>query len=82
VRDEHAALATAVDALIAPASPDPAPLWPGDLPGEPPAAWLTGNPVFNTPSSLLGAPTATVPLMGVGGLPVGVQIMGQPTKSS
>ncbi len=78
VRGEHAALATAVDALIAPASSGPAPLWPGDVPGEPLAAWPTGSPVFNTPSSLLGAPAVTVPMMAVGGLPVGVQVMGQP----
>jgi Asp-tRNA(Asn)/Glu-tRNA(Gln) amidotransferase A subunit family amidase len=33
--------------------------------------------VFNAPSSMLFAPVVTVPLMSVGGLPVGVQIMGQ-----
>ncbi|MCO6417684.1 amidase [Siccirubricoccus sp. KC 17139] len=38
----------------------------------------TGLPAFNAPSSVLGAPAITVPLMAVGGLPVGVQVMGQP----
>jgi Asp-tRNA(Asn)/Glu-tRNA(Gln) amidotransferase A subunit family amidase len=78
VRDEHAALASTVDAFIAPSSPGPAPLWSGDVPGKPLAPWPTGDPVFNTPSSLLGAPAVTVPLMSVHGLPVGVQVMGQP----
>src|SRR3546814_19334282 len=37
----------------------------------------TGDFVFNAPSSMLFAPVVTVPLMSVGGLPVGVQVMGQ-----
>ena len=35
LRARHAALAPLVDALIAPASPGPAPLWAGDVPGKP-----------------------------------------------
>ena len=38
----------------------------------------TGNAIFNYPSSSLGAPAVTVPLLAVSGMPVGVQIMGQP----
>jgi Asp-tRNA(Asn)/Glu-tRNA(Gln) amidotransferase A subunit family amidase len=38
----------------------------------------TGLPAFNAPSSVLGAPAITIPLLAVGGLPVGVQVMGQP----
>ena len=67
-----------VDAFIAPASPGPAPLWAGDAPGEPLADRPTGDSVFNTPSSALGAPAVTVPLTNVDGLPMGVQVMGQP----
>jgi len=78
VRGVHAALATDVDALLAPASPGPAPLWSGDVPGQPLAPRPTGDAVFNTPSSLLGAPVVTVPLMAVNDMPVGIQIMGQP----
>lgn len=78
VRREHAALASDVDVMVSLASPGPAPLWPGDVPGEPLAPWPTGDAVFNTPSSLLGAPVVTVPLLTVSGLPVGVQVMGQP----
>ncbi len=78
IRDMHAALATGVDALLAPASPGPAPLWSGDVPGQPLAPRPTGDAVFNTPSSLLGAPVVTVPLMAVNNMPVELQIMGQP----
>ena len=37
----------------------------------------TGDPTYNAASSILGAPTVTVPVMAVAGLPVGVQVMGQ-----
>ena len=73
----HAALAPLADAVVALACPGPAPLWPGDRPGEPLAPRPTGDFVFNAPSSLLFAPAVTVPLMSVGGMPVGVQVMGQ-----
>ena len=78
LRDHHGALAERVDAMIAPASPGPAPLWPGDIPGRPLAPRPTGDPVFNYPSSLLGAPVVTSPLAAVRGLPMGIQLMGQP----
>lgn len=77
MRARHAVLAPLVDAMIAPASPGPAPVWLGEQPGQPPAARPTGDAVFNTPSSGLGAPVVTVPLMAVRGLPMGIQIMGQ-----
>ena len=78
VRARHAALTPLADALIAPASPGPAPIWLGDGPGQAPKARPTGDAVFNTPSSGLGAPVVTVPLTAVGGLPMGIQVMGQP----
>lgn len=78
VRARHAALAPVVDALIAPASPGPAPLWAGDVSGQPLKARPTGDAVFNTPSSGLGAPAVTVPLCAVGGMPMGIQVMAQP----
>jgi Asp-tRNA(Asn)/Glu-tRNA(Gln) amidotransferase A subunit family amidase len=37
----------------------------------------TGLPAFNAATSVLGAPTITLPLMAVDGLPVGVQLIGQ-----
>ena len=44
---------------------------------EPLVARPTGDFVFSAPSSMLFAPAVTVPLLAVGGLPVGVQVMGQ-----
>lgn len=76
-RVAHATLAPLADAVITLACLGPAPLWQGDIPGEPLAPRPTGDAVFNYPSSMIGAPVVTVPLMGVGGLPVGLQIMGQ-----
>lgn len=78
VRRRHEALAPLVDAVIAPASPGPAPLWTGDVPGQPQVKRPTGDAVYNTPSSALGAPVVTVPMTSVGGMPMGIQVMGQP----
>ena len=73
----HQALAPLADAVIMLSCPGPAPLWSGDVPGQPLAPRPTGDSVFNTPSSMLQAPAVTLPLMSVGGMPVGVQLMGQ-----
>lgn len=71
-------LATVVDAVVAPTSTGPAPERSGGAGAEPADRWPTGDPVFSTPSSLLGAPAVNVPLMAVDGLPFGLQVMGQP----
>ena len=73
----HAAVAQLADAAITLSCPGPAPIWSGDVPGQPLASRPTGDFVFNAPSSMLFAPVVTVPLMSVGGMPVGVQLMGQ-----
>ena len=73
----HAAVGPLADAAIMLSCPGPATPWSGDVPGQPLAPRPTGDYVFNAPSSLLFAPAVTMPLMAVGGLPVGVQIMGQ-----
>ena len=65
-----------VDGALMLSCPGPAHVWSGDRPGEPPMARPTGNAVFNTPASILFAPAVSMPLMAVGGLPVGVQAMG------
>jgi Asp-tRNA(Asn)/Glu-tRNA(Gln) amidotransferase A subunit family amidase len=78
LRNRYGRLADRIDAMIAPASPGPAPLWPGDTPGQPLLPRPTGDPVFNYPSSLLGAPVVTSPWTSVRGLPMGIQLMGQP----
>ena len=74
--------APVADACITLSCPGPAPLWSGDKPGEPLAPRPTGDPIFNFPSSMLFAPVVTLPLMGVGGMPVGVQLMGQPHEDA
>ncbi len=76
-QQRHAAIAPLADAVIMLSCPGPAPLWPGDVPGQPLAPRPTGDSVFNMPSSMLFAPAVTVPLMSVGAMPVGVQLMGQ-----
>src|SRR5215471_3458416 len=73
----HAAIGPLADATITLSCPGPAPIWSGDKPGQPLAPRPTGDSVFNTPSSMLHAPCVTMPLLGVGGMPVGVQLMGQ-----
>jgi Asp-tRNA(Asn)/Glu-tRNA(Gln) amidotransferase A subunit family amidase len=69
----HARIAPLADAAITLACPGPAPQWSNAASNPRP----TGDPVFNYPSSMLFAPAVTVPMMGVGGMPVGVQLMGQ-----
>lgn len=73
----HATMAPLADAAITLACPGPAPVWAGDVPGQPLAPRPTGDFVFNAPSSMLFAPVVTLPLMSVGGMPVGLQLMGQ-----
>lgn len=40
----------------------------------------TGNPVFNTPTSMLLVPVVAVPFLAVDGMPVGIQLFGSPHK--
>ncbi|MBP0493260.1 amidase [Pararoseomonas indoligenes] len=78
MRRALADLAPLGDALIAPASPGPAPVWEGDRPGQPLAPRPTGDIVYNAATSALGVPCVTVPMTAVRGLPMGVQIIGHP----
>jgi Asp-tRNA(Asn)/Glu-tRNA(Gln) amidotransferase A subunit family amidase len=73
----YSAVAPLADAVITLSSPGPAPLWAGDQPGKPLSLRPTGDPVFNFPSSMLFAPSVTMPLMAVHGMPLGAQLMGQ-----
>jgi Asp-tRNA(Asn)/Glu-tRNA(Gln) amidotransferase A subunit family amidase len=72
-----ARIAPMADAVISLACPGPAPAWTGDVPGQPLAPRPTGDIAFNAPSSMLFAPAVTMPLLAVGGMPVGVQVVGQ-----
>ena len=78
IRARHAALAPLVDAIIAPASPGVAPFWTPDESSQPLAKRPTDDAVYNTPSSALDAPVVTSPMTAIGGMPVGVQLLGQP----
>ncbi len=73
----HERLSSEVDAMITLSCPGPAPLWPGDVPGQPLARRPTGDAIFNYATSMLFAPAVSVPMLAVGGLPVGVQFVGQ-----
>ena len=49
-----------------------------DSPGPAPRGLgSTGDSVFNSPTSILGAPAVTVPMLANEGMPVGIQIVGQ-----
>jgi Asp-tRNA(Asn)/Glu-tRNA(Gln) amidotransferase A subunit family amidase len=71
-RRRLAAIAPLGDALLSLSSPGPAPIH------DPDAARPTGDAVFNYPSSSLRAPAVTIPLLAIGGMPCGIQVMGQP----
>ena len=72
----HEDIGPAADAAISLSCPGPAPLWSGDVADAPLVRRPTGDAVFNYPSSMLFAPVVTTPMMSVGGMPVGVQLIG------
>ena len=65
------------DAFIALSSAGPAPVWDPQSPDAMENLRPTGVPSFNMATSILGVPAVTVPLLAVGGLPLGVQVIGQ-----
>jgi Asp-tRNA(Asn)/Glu-tRNA(Gln) amidotransferase A subunit family amidase len=75
-RRAHLMIAQLADGMICPASIGPAPRL--DNQGvDSGVQHTTGLPSYNAVTSLLGAPTITLPLLAVGGLPVGIQLVGQ-----
>ena len=79
MRADLEAVRPLADALCTLSSPGPAPaLGFVSSSGEPSYGFVTGSPAFNAATSALGAPTITLPLIAVGGMPVGVQIIGHP----
>ncbi len=82
MRAAHAAVAPLADALIAPACPGPAPVWnplANDAADNPRP---TGDPSCNAGTSALGCPAVTVPVLAVRGMPMGVQLIGQPHQDA
>jgi Asp-tRNA(Asn)/Glu-tRNA(Gln) amidotransferase A subunit family amidase len=71
-----AAVATAGDAIICPASAGPAPLMTNKL-KDSGVEHTTGLPAYNAWTSITGAPAVALPLLAVDSLPVGIQIVGQ-----
>ena len=78
MRADLAAVAPIADGMITLASPGPAPRIGEVTGGEAGYGFVTGDPAFNAATSALGCPTITLPLLSIGGLPVGVQFMAQP----
>ena len=79
MRADLEAVRPLADALFTLSSPGPAPaLGFVSSSGEASYGFVTGSPSFNSATSALGAPTITIPLMAIGGMPVGVQIIGHP----
>ena len=71
-----AAVEKRFDAFISPSSKGTASRIDAGASLKPGQGFPTGDPVFNTPASLLGACELTSPLTSVGGLPMGIQLMG------
>ncbi|MCG2632950.1 amidase [Bradyrhizobium sp. WYCCWR 13023] len=75
-RAAHAAIAHIADAIVAPSSVGPAPKL--DNQGlDSGISHTTGLPSYNAVTSVLGAPTITLPLLAVRGMPLGIQVIGQ-----
>lgn len=67
LRAAFAPIAPKADACITLSTPTP-----------PPLGTATGNSVYGDPSSCLGAPAWSLPLLECEGLPMGLQLLGQP----
>jgi Asp-tRNA(Asn)/Glu-tRNA(Gln) amidotransferase A subunit family amidase len=81
-RGRLAAAARLADGIIALSAAGPAPLWEPDAPGAADNLRPTGVPSFNVATSLLGVPAVNVPLLAVGGMPLGVQCIGAPHEDA
>ena len=68
MRARLALLADEADACITLSAPGAAPV----------GIAHTGNSIFNVPASALRCPAISLPLLSLGGMPLGVQLLGQP----
>lgn len=79
MRADLEAIRPLADAILTLSSPGPAPaLGHVASSGEASYGFVTGSPAFNAATSVLGAPAITVPMLAIGGMPVGVQLIGHP----
>jgi len=79
MRASFATLKDLASAMITLSAPGPAPELGALTPsGESGYAFKTGSPAFNAATSALGSPALTLPLAAVRGLPLGIQLIGQP----
>lgn len=76
-RRAFAAIAGLADGLISLSSMGPAPPMDNKF-KDSGVTHTTGLPNYNAPTSVLGCPAITLPLLAVDRLPVGVQVIGQP----
>jgi len=65
-RQTYARLAASCDGCITLSAPGPAPV----------GLHSTGDPVFVMPSSMLGVPALSLPLLETDNLPLGLQVLG------
>lgn len=79
LRARFRALAATTDAVLSLSSAGPAPCMAdtANTQGEPGIAHATGLPAYNAWTSAVGCPAVTVPMLGIGGMPVGVQVIGR-----
>ncbi|MBL6082010.1 amidase [Belnapia sp. T18] len=75
-RRAFAAIGHLADGLISLSSVGPAPLMENKV-KDSGVTHTTGLPAYNAATSVLGSPAITLPLLAVGGLPVGIQLIGQ-----
>jgi Asp-tRNA(Asn)/Glu-tRNA(Gln) amidotransferase A subunit family amidase len=66
IRSGYAELARDCDGCVTLTAPGAAPV----------GLHSTGNPMLTVPASLLGVPALSLPIMEVGGLPLGLQFIG------
>ena len=79
MRQRFRAVAATADAMITLSSAGPAPhMDAASHPqGEPGITHTTGLPAYNAWTSAIGCPCVTVPMLAIGGMPVGIQIVGR-----
>jgi Asp-tRNA(Asn)/Glu-tRNA(Gln) amidotransferase A subunit family amidase len=77
-----AAAARFGDAFLTLSAAGPAPFWDPDAPEAASNLRPTGVPSFNMATSLLGLPAVTAPMLSVGGMPLGVQVVGLPHEDA